>query len=154
MRRFLVLPLALAVSACVYHIPIRQGNILAKKKVQQLKVGMTDSQVQYLLGTPLANDPFTPDRWTYLYYYKSPGNKLSERVLHLYFKQQHLARIEGPVQLEGQRQTVRDVENQPKTGPTPSAQTSAGESTRPTRAGSPSPTTPTTPGRTVPPPGT
>lgn len=148
MRRFLILPLALIVSACVYHIPIRQGNILAKKKVQQLEIGMTHSQVEYLLGTPLANDSFDPHRWTYLYYYKSPDNKVSERVLHLYFKQERLARIQGPVQMQGKRQTVQDVENQPKTGPKPSAQTSAGR-TPPGRT-SPTPNSPTSPSRLPP----
>ncbi len=116
MRFLLVLPLLLALTACVYHIPIRQGNILSQKKVKQLKVGMTHSQVEYLLGTPLSNDPFNPKRWTYLYYYKSPGDDVSERILHLYFKHERLARIEGPKQLKGKRQTVLDVSEQASEG--------------------------------------
>lgn len=108
--------LAITSTACVYHMPIRQGNILVQDKVEQLKVGMTKSQVEYLLGSPMANDPFVPRQWTYLYYYKSPGNDVDERVLHLYFRDQKLARIEGPKQLRGKYQKLHSVAEQSESG--------------------------------------
>jgi outer membrane protein assembly factor BamE len=49
-------------SACVYHINIQQGNYLDQAAVDQVKAGMTRSQVRYLLGTPMASDPFTKER--------------------------------------------------------------------------------------------
>ena len=41
--------------ACVYRINIQQGNFLDQAAVDQVKDGMTRSQVRYLLGTPLAS---------------------------------------------------------------------------------------------------
>ncbi len=65
--------LAFAVSACstvskvVYRIDVPQGNYLEADKVAQLQVGQTREQVQYLLGTPMLQDPFTANTWYYVY---------------------------------------------------------------------------------------
>jgi len=53
---------------CVYRMNIQQGNFLEAGKVDQLQVGMTRSQVRFLLGTPMVPDAFNDDRWDYLYY--------------------------------------------------------------------------------------
>lgn len=58
---------ALGTSACVYRPNIQQGNLLDVEEVDQVTAGMTRSQVRYLLGTPMISDPFTPDRWDYVY---------------------------------------------------------------------------------------
>jgi outer membrane protein assembly factor BamE len=58
--------LALA-SGCVYRPNIQQGNLLKAEDVDQVTVGMTHSQVRYVLGTPMISDPFHPDRWDYIY---------------------------------------------------------------------------------------
>jgi outer membrane protein assembly factor BamE len=70
-------PLVLALLAscvgltgCVYRMGIQQGNFLDGKAVDQLKVGMTRSQVRYILGTPMIEDVFNKDRWDYIYYYR------------------------------------------------------------------------------------
>ena len=47
----------------VYKIDINQGNYLSQDMVDKLKVGMTQSQVKQLLGTPLVTSPFRRDRW-------------------------------------------------------------------------------------------
>ena len=70
----------LALQGCVYHMPIQQGNFLEQRAVSQLQVGMTRSQVRYLLGTPMVPDSFDKDRWDYLYYLKL-GN-MSTNILH------------------------------------------------------------------------
>jgi outer membrane protein assembly factor BamE len=58
----------LALSAgCVYRPNIQQGNLLKIDDINQVTVGMTRSQVRYLLGTPMVADPFQPDRWDYIY---------------------------------------------------------------------------------------
>src|SRR5690348_14310901 len=57
-------------TGCVYRMEIQQGNYLDGKAVSQLKVGMTRSQVRYLLGTPMIEDVFNKDRWDYIYYYR------------------------------------------------------------------------------------
>jgi len=47
-----------ASSGCVYRMNIQQGNFLEGRTVDQLQVGMTRSQVRYLLGTPMVPDAF------------------------------------------------------------------------------------------------
>ncbi len=58
-------------SGCVYRINIQQGNLLDAALVDQVEVGMTRTQVRFLLGTPLVNNPFDENRWDYYYYFKS-----------------------------------------------------------------------------------
>ncbi len=74
---------------------IRQGNYIDQKLVDQLHPGMSKSQVQYLLGTPLINDPFHQDRWDYVYSFQSGGGDVERRNLTLYFRGEILDRIEG-----------------------------------------------------------
>ena len=59
--------LALA-SGCVYRATISQGNLIKQKDLDQAEVGMTRSQIRYLLGSPLIDDPFSRNRWDYVYY--------------------------------------------------------------------------------------
>ena len=61
----------LPLGGCIYRMNIQQGNYLEGKTVAQLQVGMTRSQVRYLLGSPMVPDIFNKDRWDYLYYFKS-----------------------------------------------------------------------------------
>ncbi|MDU8924584.1 outer membrane protein assembly factor BamE [Pasteurellaceae bacterium LIM206] len=67
------LVLALGVTSCstiskvVYRIDVPQGNYLEASKVSQLQVGMTRQQVQYLLGTPVLQDPFSANTWNYVF---------------------------------------------------------------------------------------
>jgi len=63
----LSLPLLL-LSACIYRMPIRQGNYLDPAAIAQVKPGMTHSQVRFLLGTPQVPTDFSPARWDYDYY--------------------------------------------------------------------------------------
>jgi outer membrane protein assembly factor BamE len=54
-------------SGCVYRPDIQQGNLLLPSDIDQVTVGMSRSQVRYLLGTPMVSDPFAPQRWDYVY---------------------------------------------------------------------------------------
>ena len=58
---------AAVLSGCVYRPDIQQGNLLSVKDIEQVEVGMTRSQVRFLLGTPMVSDPFAPHRWDYVY---------------------------------------------------------------------------------------
>jgi len=86
---------ALALSGCVYRVPIQQGNLLETKDIDQVKVGMTQAQVRYVLGTPMVIDPFSKDRWDYIYYLKKGQMRLPEqRHFIVYFDNGAVARIE------------------------------------------------------------
>jgi outer membrane protein assembly factor BamE len=69
MRKALLLVLAtVLLGGCnfIYRAPVYQGNLLEKKYVEQLQVGMSRAQVKTLLGTPPVADPFHNDRWDYV----------------------------------------------------------------------------------------
>src|SRR6201992_3509462 len=98
--RKLLMVLALAAtcagsSGCVYRMNIQQGNFLEGRTVDQLQVGMTRSQVRYLLGTPMVPDAFDEERWDYLYYFKRGRLKRpEERHLIVWFKQEKVDKFE------------------------------------------------------------
>jgi outer membrane protein assembly factor BamE len=84
-----------ASSGCVYRMNIQQGNFLEARTVNQLQVGMTRSQVRYLLGTPMVPDAFDKERWDYLYYFKKGRlRKPEERHLIVYFHEDKVEKFE------------------------------------------------------------
>ena len=99
MRAALCLIVAVGLGGCniVYKLPTRQGNVLEQSKLDQVEVGMTREQVQFLLGTPLAASPFTDDRWDYLGYYRSPRGSTARRLVTLHFDGNELVSAEGIV---------------------------------------------------------
>src|SRR5690606_5446845 len=75
----------LALAGCsfpgVYKIDIQQGNVVTQDMVDQLRPGMTRSQVRYIMGNPLITDTFHADRWDYLYSIQpGGGERLQERI--------------------------------------------------------------------------
>lgn len=96
-----VLALALA-SGCasikfpgVYRIPVQQGNIIDQKQIDQLELGMTKRQVEYVMGTPLVRDPLRPDRWVYTYQLRRGDETLRDRRFVVLFENDRLTGFEG-----------------------------------------------------------
>src|SRR5579883_3343582 len=89
-----LLAASIGLTGCVYRMDIQQGNYLDGKAVRQLKVGMTRSQVRYLLGTPMVEDVFNKDRWDYIYYFKRGyvRRPLESRVI-VYFQNDKVQRL-------------------------------------------------------------
>lgn len=67
---FTILTLAFLSSACVYKQNVYQGNPISADDVAEVSLGMTRSQVQFLLGTPMIADPYHQGRWDYIYFYR------------------------------------------------------------------------------------
>jgi outer membrane protein assembly factor BamE len=87
--------LAMLVCGCVYRQDIQQGNYLEGKTVDQLAVGMTRTQVRYLLGTPMVPDLFDKDRWDYLYYFQRGRlRRPDQRHVIVYFKDDKVTSFE------------------------------------------------------------
>ena len=85
----------LSLSACsVYKVDVRQGNELEAEQVAKLKLGMTQQQVQFLLGSPLLTDPFHHNRWDYVRSFRESGEKTSRQLLTLFFKDGKLVKID------------------------------------------------------------
>ncbi|HEY2682805.1 MAG TPA: outer membrane protein assembly factor BamE [Steroidobacteraceae bacterium] len=96
-RLALVAAAALIASGCVYRINIQQGNYLDQAAVNQVKPGMTRSQVRYLLGTPLVADSFNKERWDYIYYLKKGRSlHLDSRRVTVYFEGEKVASLDKP----------------------------------------------------------
>jgi outer membrane protein assembly factor BamE len=92
MRRYLLVSfLAVFLVACKNHIPfvykmdIQQGNIIQEEALAQLEPGMTQEQVLFLLGNPLASDTFQQHRWDYVYSMKPNRKPLEEKHLVVWF---------------------------------------------------------------------
>ena len=51
----------------VYKIDIPQGTPINPNQLAQVKVGMNQNQVLYLLGSPAVRDTLNPNRWDYIY---------------------------------------------------------------------------------------
>lgn len=94
--------LALMLSACsslefpwVYKISVQQGNILDQEDIDQLEIGMTKRQVQFVMGSPLLVDTFNPNRWDY-YYSKLDGKgKVIKKRFTVIFEDDRYVRHEG-----------------------------------------------------------
>ncbi len=96
MRVVLLLAGVLLVSACApYKMDIRQGNLIRPEAREKLKVGMTRTQVRALLGTPLVEDPFHPDRWDYVYTLEHKREVADSQRMTLYFQGDKLIRIDN-----------------------------------------------------------
>jgi outer membrane protein assembly factor BamE len=98
LARVTLLGLAALLCACVYRMPILQGNYLDPDVIAQVKPGMTHSQVRYLLGTPMVPDAFDSTRWDYDYFFKTRRLETPQRghvVVH--FDQNLVASVESNV---------------------------------------------------------
>jgi|SRR5690554_6714528 outer membrane protein assembly factor BamE len=92
--------LALMIAGCsefpgVYKIDIPQGNVVTQEMVNQLRPGMTHSQVRYIMGTPLITDTFSDGRWDYLYSIKEGGGQRFQERLTVFFEDGKLTRLSG-----------------------------------------------------------
>jgi outer membrane protein assembly factor BamE len=92
-------------SGCVYRINIQQGNFLDQTAVEQVKAGMTRSQVRYLLGTPMVADTFNKERWDYIYYLKKGrSSHVDSRRVTVYFDGDKVAKLDKPTAAEAAKQ--------------------------------------------------
>ncbi|HTE16230.1 MAG TPA: outer membrane protein assembly factor BamE [Burkholderiales bacterium] len=80
-----------------YKIDIQQGNVITQDMLVKLQPGMTRNQVRFVLGTPLLVDPFRTDRWDYFYSLNKAGERVEQRQLKVYFKDDKMVRYEGDV---------------------------------------------------------
>lgn len=78
-----------------YKMDIQQGNVVTYKMVQQLRPGMTKSQVRFVMGTPILQDTFHGNRWDYFYQFKRDGKVQDQRRVILEFKDDQLVAVKG-----------------------------------------------------------
>jgi outer membrane protein assembly factor BamE len=111
----LALLVAVLASGCVYRPNIQQGNLLTLEDTSKVEVGMTRSQVRYLLGTPMVSDPFAPHRWDYVYRMKyGRDRRVDTAHFIVFFDGDKVTRVEQPDPPEPPRPTKFDKKKQKK----------------------------------------
>jgi outer membrane protein assembly factor BamE len=98
----LLLPAAVATSGCgfvgfpgVYKIDVEQGNLVDQKMIEQLKPGMSRRQVRFIMGSPLVEDTFNPDRWDYPYVIRNGQTIIREAQVSIFFDGDRLVEVRG-----------------------------------------------------------
>lgn len=82
----------------VHKLNMQQGNIIDQDKLDQLEVGMSRAQAQFVMGTPLVSDTFDLDRWDYVYELRRADGEIIRRTVTLRFSDGVLTQIRGAVQ--------------------------------------------------------
>jgi outer membrane protein assembly factor BamE len=79
--RFITIVLfTVLLQACILYVPnVEQGNILTKDMIDKIQVGQSQTQVRFLLGSPLVQDAFHKNRWDYFYSLKKGRSKDVEK---------------------------------------------------------------------------
>ncbi|WP_231758265.1 outer membrane protein assembly factor BamE [Microbulbifer elongatus] len=79
----------------VHRIQVQQGNIITQEMVDKLQPGMTRRQVRFVLGTPLVEDTFNPNRWDYINRVRSPKGEETQQRFTVYFNGDQLIETSG-----------------------------------------------------------
>jgi outer membrane protein assembly factor BamE len=96
------LVLALGLGGCgfvgfpgVYKIDIEQGNLVDDEMIAQLKPGMSRRQVRFIMGSPLVEDTFNPDRWDYPYVMRNGQEIIRRAQVTVLFEGDALVDVKG-----------------------------------------------------------
>ena len=98
MRQIIILCLSLLLFGCshfhAYRPSVEQGNIITTEMVNQLHTGMTQKQVENIMGEPILKDTFHDNRVNYVYTFKSKQGKTSQKRVTLIFSKGKVIKIE------------------------------------------------------------
>ena len=96
-----ILIISLLLSNCsiprIFQVVISQGNLVDQEMLDKLEIGMTESQVKFVMGTPLISDTFYPDRWDYFTSVTQGDNTYTNQKITLYFEDNKLLSWEGKI---------------------------------------------------------
>ena len=91
----------------VHKMTVQQGNIVTEEMIDRLELGMTKSQVRFLLGTPMLTDLFHTDRWDYTYIIRRGHDKMAMTRLTLLFEADRVVEVQGDLQPNPDRAAQR-----------------------------------------------
>lgn len=135
-----LLAAATLLGGCVYRPDIQQGNLLTVKDIEQVTVGMTRSQVRFLLGTPMVSDPFAPQRWDYIYRMQyGRDRKIDSAHFIVYFEGDKVSRVETLDVLEPPRALPGTPQQKPSRSADPPDTGTAGDAPPPASVPQPPP---------------
>ena len=91
--------LSITISACsfpgVYKINVQQGNIITQDMLDKLKVGMTRSQVHFVLGAPIVEDLFNQTTEDYVYTFQKAGGKIKKQHIAIFYSDEKMTHFTG-----------------------------------------------------------
>jgi len=92
MKYFMLLGVAILVVGCsnfsMHRVDVYQGNYIEQQRLENLQPGMTRSEVQLLLGTPLVQDVYNPYVWYYVFFHSNSSGKVKEaQQIRVHFDQ-------------------------------------------------------------------
>lgn len=86
----------ISLNGCIlrpYRMDVQQGNILQAATVQQVRIGMTKDEVVDLLGTPMLDNAFARDYWTYVFTSQVNGGKIDRQEVVIHFTSGKVSKI-------------------------------------------------------------
>lgn len=90
--------LSVFLSACswlpVYHADFQQGNMMTAQQAAKLRVGMTQAEVENVMGGAVLQNTFNDNRLLYAYEYKPNNQPMRLRYVALTFSGGRLIKIE------------------------------------------------------------
>ena len=93
-----VLIIGLFISACsifqVHKVDVEQGNIITPANLAKLRIGMSETQVKEVMGTPVLINVFSLNRLNYVYTFRKGREQMRETRVVLIFSQGRLKTIE------------------------------------------------------------
>lgn len=95
LKNLVVICLSVLLAACLYRPNIQQGNVVTSDMLSRVKVGMTEDQVKYVLGTPVLVNTFDPSRWNYVYTFKQDNKQMIKQNVTLQFSNGILQSIDS-----------------------------------------------------------
>ncbi len=102
-RLILLLFFLFVVAACETWLPdphrpdYTLGNVIKRDALEQIQLGMTQSEITPILGSPMLTDPFHANRWDYVYRYLPRGRTNEAQIesrLTLFFEGEVLVKID------------------------------------------------------------
>ena len=95
----------------LYKIDVQQGNVVSDEMLETLTLGMTKSQVLFVMGSPLIVDAFRDNRWDYVYLMREKGDLSEHKRLTLFFENDTLVNIENYMQFSQETTKTKPVES-------------------------------------------
>lgn len=97
-----------------YRPNVQQGNFVSREMVAQLKPGMTQDQVIFLLGTPLLSDIFHAERWDYTFRLQKGNGEVTTSRVTVFFKDNVVSSFEGGGDLPTEADYLARIANKAK----------------------------------------
>ncbi|EKE04040.1 MAG: hypothetical protein ACD_20C00114G0002 [uncultured bacterium] len=100
MRKFLIvlaITLLSGLSGCnhlhPYIVDVQQGNVIDQTVITKLHTGISKDETVAILGTPLLDNMFDQNIWSYVYTNQINGGPIEKKQLTLEFNKNKLIKI-------------------------------------------------------------